>query len=139
MTISAEEEIREKRKAVNYNTVEYPLLELSQRLETEPTSLTWDENQQSKFIESLLLRMPINAITVKSKGEKLEIIEGKQRVFTALKFLNNELPLKNLKVLKQLNGFKFCDLVKSRQKTFKRTPFRVIEISHRSDLSLWSE
>lgn len=68
----AEAEIREKREPVDYNTLEYPIEVLVQKYlggidedENElfipdyQREMTWDEDRQSKFIESILLGLPI--------------------------------------------------------------------------------
>ncbi|NEO33206.1 MAG: DUF262 domain-containing protein [Symploca sp. SIO3C6] len=137
MMIDVEAEIREQRKLIDYRTVEYSLEQLKQGLDQEPT-ITWDKKRQSKFIESLLLGIPIQPITAINNDDNLEIIDGKQRVFTALEFIKNKLILQNLEVLKKLNGFKFSDLVPSRQNELLKTHLRVIEISPQSDRSFWS-
>ncbi|NET08360.1 MAG: DUF262 domain-containing protein [Merismopedia sp. SIO2A8] len=136
MMIDVEAEIREQRKLVDYRTVEYSLEQLKQRLNQEPT-ITWDKKRQSKFIESLLLGIPIQPITAINNDDNLEIIDGKQRVFTVLEFINNKLILQNLEVLKKLNGFNFSDLVPSRKNELLKTNLRVIEISPQSDMSFW--
>ena len=65
----AEAQIRDRRKPVDYNTLEYPIEILVQKYldgidkdENEifipdyQREITWDEDRQSKFIESVLLR-----------------------------------------------------------------------------------
>ena len=64
---------------------------------------------------------------------RVEIVDGSQRIRTLHAFLNNELELEGLKLLKQLNGFKFEDLPRSRQRRFKRIPIRVIELDEKCD------
>jgi Protein of unknown function DUF262 len=73
----AEEEIREKQKPVDYDTKEYPIEILIKKytegLDNDTNELfipdyqremTWDDERQSKFVESVLLGLPIPYIFV---------------------------------------------------------------------------
>ena len=147
----AEAEIREKQKPVDYNTKEYPLEILVQKytdgladdtnelfIPDYQRELVWDDVTQSKFIESVLLGLPIPYMFVADiPGERnearLEIIDGVQRIRTLVRFLNNELKLENLEKLKKLNDFRFADLPLPRQRRFKRTTLRIIELTDKAD------
>ncbi len=148
---NAEIEIRDKTKRVDYNTLEYPIEVIIQKYldgrdedENElfipdyQREMSWDEDRQSKFIESLILGLPIPYIFVAdiSGSEdlaRLEIIDGTQRIRTLTRFINNELKLKNLEKLKTLNGFTFEDLPLPRQRRFKRTTIRMILLTKQAD------
>ncbi len=148
---TAETEIRNKRKSVDYNTLEYPIEVLVQKYldkiyedENElfipdyQREMAWDEDRQSKFIESVLLGLPIPYIFVADISEsedlaRLEIIDGTQRIRTLTKFINNELILNHLEKLQTLNGFTFDDLPLSRQRRFKRTSIRMIQLTEEAD------
>lgn len=148
---NAEIEIREKRKRVDYNTLEYPIEVIVQKYleginedENElfipdyQREMVWDENRQSKFIESIMLDLPIPYIFVADISEsedlaRLEIIDGTQRIRTLTRFINNELQLRNLEKLKSLNGFQFKDLPPSRQRRFNRTTIRMIQLTEEAD------
>ena len=148
---SAESEIREKQKAVNYRTIEYPVEVIVQKynegIEDETNELfipdyqremTWDEERQSKFIESVFLGLPIPPIFVADINDiedeyRLEIIDGTQRIRTLNRFINNELRLYGLKKLSKLNNLKFEDLLLSRQRCFKRVTVRIIELTEHAD------
>jgi len=101
----------------------------------------WDKKRQSKLIESLFLGLPIPYIfTADVRNEddpefdgRVEIVDGSQRIRTLYAFINNDLELQELKLLEQLNGFKFEDLPKSRQRRFRRIPIRVIELDEKCD------
>jgi len=149
----AEEEIREKRKPVDYSTVEYPIEILVQKfLDGEDEDANeifipdyqreeaWDEKHQSKFIESIFLGLPLPYIYVadiKSEDDnydgRLEIIDGTQRIRTLSKFINNQLKLVNLEKLKSLNNFYFKDFLPSRQRRFKRATIRMIQLTEKAD------
>ncbi|MGL5795654.1 MAG: DUF262 domain-containing protein [Waterburya sp.] len=148
---TAEAEIREQRKPVDYNTIEYPIEVLVQKyldgidedknelfIPDYQREMAWDENKQSKFIESVLLGLPIPYIFVADISEsedlvRLEIIDGTQRIRTLARFINNKLKLNNLKKLKSLNGFTFNDLQLPRQRRFQRTPIRMIQLTEEAD------
>jgi len=148
---SAELEIREKRKRVDYNTLEYPIEIIVQKyldgidedknelfIPDYQREMAWDEDRQSKFIESVLLGLPIPYIFVADTSEfedlaRLEIIDGTQRIRTLTKFLTNKLGLNDLEKLQALNGFRFEDLPFSRQRRFQRTPIRMIQLTEDAD------
>ncbi len=100
--------------------------------------MTWDEDRQSKFIESVLLGLPIPYIFVADISEnedlaRLEIIDGTQRIRTLARFINNELRLDKLEKLDSLNGFIFSDLPLARQRRFQRTTIRMIQLTEDAD------
>ena len=147
----AEAQIRNQRKPVDYNTIEYPIEVLVQKYlhgidedENEifipdyQREMTWDEDRQSKFIESVLLGLPIPYIFVADISEsedlaRLEIIDGTQRIRTLARFINNELRLNNLQKLDRLNDFTFSDLPLSRKRRFQRTTIRMIQLTEEAD------
>ncbi len=95
---------------------------------------TWDEVRQSRFIESVLLGLPIPLIFVaENRDSAWEIVDGSQRIRTLNSFLNNKLQLKGLEKIDSLNKFCFSDLEKSRQGKFKDTPMRMIVLSEDAD------
>jgi len=153
---AAEIEIREKQKTVDYDTKEYPVEVLVQKYRDgldEDTSelyipdyqreMIWEEPRQSKFIESLLLGLPIPFIFVadlRPKQEededdlaRLEIVDGTQRIRTLDRFINNQLKLCGLEKLKSLNNFKFNDLPLARQRRFNRATIRMIVLTEKAD------
>jgi hypothetical protein len=99
--------------------------------------LIWSDERQSRFVESMLIGLPVPFLFVADVGGRenpeddgrLEIVDGVQRVRTLARFLRNELTLNDLKRLTKLNGFRFCDLVPSRQRRFGRSTLRLIELT----------
>ncbi|MDZ8088780.1 MAG: DUF262 domain-containing protein [Nostoc sp. DedQUE12b] len=148
---AAEAEIREKQKPVDYDTKEYPVEILVQKymdgkdddtnelfIPDYQREMAWDDTRQSKFIESVLLGLPIPYIFVadipdQENEARLEIIDGTQRIRTLVRFINNELILDKLDKLRQLNGFTFGDLSLARQRRFKRTTLRMIQLTEKAD------
>lgn len=135
----AETAIREARETIDYRTVDYPLEYFIDKISDEELKkdLHWDTLQQSYFIESLLLGLPIIHAVIHDDIE-LEFIDGKQRLYTAINFVKGNLVLANLKTLTSLNGFRFNDLILSRQKKFKRISVRAIAVNPKSDLSVFT-
>lgn len=147
----AEAEIRDKQKPVDYDTKEYPVEILVKKymegkdddtnelfIPDYQRELAWDEIRQSKFIESLLLGLPIPYIFVadipdEENEARLEIIDGTQRIRTLARFIHNELKLVGLKKLTKLNNFKFSDLPLPRQRRFNRTTLRMIQLTEKAD------
>lgn len=145
----AEKEIIEKERIVDYNTKEYPVETVVQKFmtgrDTDENELfvpdyqrdfSWDPKRQSKFIESVMIGLPIPYIFVADLANnegRLEIVDGSQRVRTLAAFLNNELILIGLEKLALLNGFRFSDLPISRQRRFNRRTMRMIELTHKAD------
>lgn len=149
---AAEAEIREKQKPVDYDTKEYPVEVIVQKytegrdddinelfIPDYQREKTWDETRQSKFIESVLLGLPIPYIFVadiydpENDQGRLEIVDGTQRIRTLTEFLNNELTLKGLEKLEKLNGFTYADLPLARQRRFKRSTLRMIQLTEKAD------
>ena len=143
-----EEQIDERRQAIDYDTREYTIeFIVNKYLEKDDGDLSeiyipefqrnlrWDLNHQALFIESIILGVPIAAIIVAEIKEtgKLAILDGAQRVMTLAAFLTNQLQLSNLKTLDSLNGSYFKDLAPSRQRKFKNTQLRMIVLSDKAD------
>jgi hypothetical protein len=100
--------------------------------------LVWSDKQQSRFIESILIKLPVPFIFAADVGQgdregALEIIDGSQRIRTLDNFLSNRLELVGLKKLTKAIGMRFSDLSKPRQMRFKRTTVRVIELTEKAD------
>jgi uncharacterized protein with ParB-like and HNH nuclease domain len=147
----AEEELREQQKPIDYNTLEYPIEILVKKytdgLDDDTNELfipdyqremAWDNARQSKFIESMLLGLPIPYIFVadisdEENDARLEIIDGTQRIRTLAGFINNDLKLESLEKLKKFNNFRFEDLAQPRQRRFKRTTIRMIQLTEKAD------
>lgn len=149
---AAEAEIREKQQPVNYDTKEYPVEILVQKytegkeddtnelfIPDYQREMAWDEARQSKFIESVLLGLPIPYIFVadihddENDEARLEIIDGSQRIRTLARFVNNEFKLSGLKKLEKLKNFTFADLPLARQRRFNRTTLRMIQLTENAN------
>lgn len=100
----------------------------------------WTNEQRSRLIESVMLRLPIPPIfLVENDDNVLELIDGLQRTSSVLQFLDHsaieqpELILEGCDILKALNGVKYEDLSTSLKLKIKRTPIRAIIIKKSGD------
>jgi Protein of unknown function DUF262 len=143
----AELQIIEERVPVNYDTREYPVEVLIDKYQKEEfvippyqRNFVWEKDieKMSKFIESLLLDLPIPYLFFADDLDsgKLEIVDGSQRIRTINKFKLNEFALNGLEVLDQLNGFKYDDLLESRQRRFLRKTLRSIELTEKASANV---
>ncbi|MCX5468758.1 DUF262 domain-containing protein [Acinetobacter nematophilus] len=111
----------EGRKPQSYNLIYIPEYQ---------RDFTWDENRQSKLIESIVLGLPIPFIFVaENSNSSWEVVDGSQRIRTLYNFVKNNLSLKNLESLKLLNNYQFNDLETSRKGKFLSTALRLIVLS----------
>jgi hypothetical protein len=100
----------------------------------------WDEFQQSRFIESILMGFPLPPIYVAEYPDAVwQLIDGTQRIATVLGFMGllqdsegNHLPAFSLHFpngsavkIPSLDGVKFTDLSRKSQMTIKRAECRV--------------
>lgn len=76
----------------------------------------WSNEQRSRLIESILLRLPIPPIfLIENENGVLELIDGLQRTSSVLQFLDHnvisepELVLEGCDILDAINGMKFND------------------------------
>ena len=142
----AEEQIIEKQKIVDFDIKEFTIELLIQKylnkLDEDDNDIfipeyqrdfVWDKDRQSKFIESVLLGLPIPYIFTADTDGRLEIVDGSQRLRTIVAFKKDELTLQELEILSDLNGFKYSDLSKSRQRKFENSTIRMIALSDKSD------
>lgn len=143
----AEEQLIEKQKIVDFDIKEFTIELLINKylngIEEDENDIfipayqrkfVWDVDRQSKFIESVLLGLPIPYIfTADIHDGRLEIVDGSQRLRTLVAFVKDALTIRNLEILDKLNGFKYSDLSNARQRKFKNTTIRMIALSDKSD------
>jgi len=72
----------------------------------------WKPKQRSELIESVLMGIPLPLIyLVERKDGRLSVVDGRQRLTTFFKFLNNEFRLFGLRILtEKADGKKFNEL-----------------------------
>jgi len=146
-----ETQIAELQKITDYEIREWPIEVLVEKFtngrETDTSEvfipdyqreMVWSAKQQSRFIESILIRLPVPFIFAADVGSgdrvgNLEVIDGSQRLRTLDNFLSNRLRLQDLARLTAANGMVFSDFAKPRQLRFKRSTVRVIELTEQAD------
>ncbi|WP_194429120.1 DUF262 domain-containing protein [Klebsiella pneumoniae] len=148
LVAKADNDIRLAQRNIGYNvrewTVEVIVQKYGENLDIDANELfipdyqrdyKWDVKTASRFIESILLDFPIPYLYIADVFNedpeldgRVEIIDGSQRIRAIHYFWNNEFELKDLKELKSLEGFKFSDLLASRQRRFLRASLRFIEL-----------
>lgn len=137
----AEQQILECSKQISYYVVEYTLDYLSEKMDdrfyipTYQREFVWDINRRCRFIESVIMGLPIPFLFFSENSEtgKLEIIDGSQRIRTIHQFLHNQLTLSGLKRLNKLNGMKFYDLEESRRRKIMNKSIRGIILDEKAD------
>lgn len=147
----AEEQLEEKQKIADYDIREYPVEVLVDKFTDSSGNdeadffipdyqreLVWDQKRQSRFIESILMNLPIPYIFIAEVkgGEndgRAEIVDGAQRMRTLQRFMLNHLKLSDMRQLTKMNGFRFSDLSHGRQRRVKRKTIRLIELTHNMD------
>ncbi|HBA37188.1 MAG TPA: DUF262 domain-containing protein, partial [Firmicutes bacterium] len=93
----------------------------------------WSTQSASKFIESLLINIPIPTIFVSANEEGVwDVVDGQQRLTAIKKFYDNELELSGLDTLVELNKCTFRDLNDKMKKTLNNRTLSVVIIDNDS-------
>lgn len=146
MKDNAEKQILEKIKNYDYDTLEYPIEVIVEKYEKGidndenyiyipdyQREFVWTPKRQSKFIESVIVGIPIPYIFFADVEGRFEIVDGSQRVRTLHAFLSNNLKLQELEKLTNLEGFYFKDLSIIRQRRIKNKSLKMIALSEKTD------
>lgn len=97
-------------------------------------NFVWTPKQRSKLIESFILSIPIPVIYLaKTKEEKYEVIDGRQRLTSVFDFLRNDFKLTGLAMLKDINGKAYKDLDQPLQRKFRNATMRSFELDADTD------
>ena len=142
-----EDQIREKQRSVDYDVKEFTIEILVQKyklgidsdeneiyIPSYQREFVWDDVRQSKFIESIILGLPIPYIfTAENPDGRLEIVDGSQRIRCLSNYLTNQLRLGPLEILDKISGLKFEDLTPARQRKINNATLRMIVLSEKSD------
>lgn len=86
----------------------------------------WDDDQQSRLIESLMLRIPVPLFYVAEEEDiHWKVVDGLQRVTAIDRYvLRQEFALTGLEFLRDLEGCKFSDLSQKYQNRIYETEFQ---------------
>lgn len=143
------DKIDDKRSKVRTNSFDISFNELVDMFRDEEIIIDpeyqrlfrWSEKQQSRFIESLVLELPLPPIFVIENTDGVyELIDGLQRVSSYLHyrgFLGDEkFKLVGCDIIKSLNNFSYEELPKVIQIRLKRNFVRMEVIRKESDSDL---
>jgi hypothetical protein len=138
---AAETQIIEQSKRIEFFTTEYSIELLTAKMSDGSFEIpqyqredTWEPERKSRFIESVLMGLPIPFLFFWERPDgKLEIVDGSQRLRTISQFLSGQLVLEQLDTLTELEGMAFSDLQTSRQLKIKNRSIRGIVLNEHAD------
>lgn len=130
----AEEQIRDLQKEISYNVKDYPIGYIIDEFSRErfyipdyQREFVWREKNKCRFIESLILGIPIPFMFVCEMDDgRYEIIDGAQRIQTIDTFIKNDFSLKKLEKLTLLNNFYYKDLPETQKWKLNNRSLRLI-------------
>lgn len=137
----AETQIVELSKRIEFYLTEYSVELLANKMNkgefvvpSYQREYTWEHERKSRFIESLVLGLPIPFLFFWEMPDgKLEIVDGSQRLRSIEEFVLGDLRLGDLQSLTALSGFKFSDLPESRQRKINNRSIRGIVLNEHAD------
>ncbi len=138
----ADAELRKQQRSVEYDSKEFTVEILVHKFANDDIfipdyqrDLVWTEERQSKFVESVLLGLPIPYLFGADNTEtgQIEIVDGAQRLYTLRRFLEGELRLSGLEKLTFVSNFQFGDLTVPQQRRFKNRTLRMVVLSPHAD------
>lgn len=137
----AEAQIVEQSKRIDFFLTEYSVELLAQKMRDNEyvvpayqREFTWEPARKSRFIESLIMGLPIPFIFFWEMPDgRLEIVDGSQRLRTIREFIYDGFELGELDPLTHLSGFRFEDLPESRQRKIKNRSVRGIVLNEHAD------
>ncbi|WP_053155767.1 DUF262 domain-containing protein [Pseudomonas sp. P1.8] len=138
---SAEAQIVELSKRIEFYLTEYSIELLAKKMHENDfvvpsyqREFTWESERKSRFIESLLLGLPIPFLFFWEMPDgKLEIVDGSQRLRTIEEFVHGNFRLNELESLTHLSNFVFTDLPPSRQRKIHNRSIRGIVLNEHAD------
>lgn len=137
----AEEQIVELSKRIEFYLTEYSVELLADKMRrgefvvpNYQRAYTWEPERKSRFIESLVLGLPIPFLFFWEMPDgKLEIVDGSQRLRAIEEFVLGDLRLDELDSLTALSGFKFSELPESRRRKINNRSIRGIVLNEHAD------
>jgi uncharacterized protein with ParB-like and HNH nuclease domain len=135
--INALDQITQMQHQLDYDVQDFTIDSLVQEfhahriyLPTFQNDWVWDNKQCTRFIESVILGLPLPVMFFAATDDydRFEIIDGIQRIRTLDAFLANHLRLENTEILSLLDGFRFSDIHFLQQNKFKSRTIRVFVV-----------
>lgn len=155
------EQLDGNRRKVDFDTYDITVDELVRRVSTGRIEVApsyqrqfrWDEERQSRLIESVLLGIPIPPLFLatnihKDQGASWEIVDGLQRLMSLVHFVGDgrardkvllagpSLKLERLEQLTLFNGLRSPDLPPDVLYGLRDRPLKVIVLNDKSDLQV---
>ncbi len=139
---AAEAQIVEQSRKIDFFLTEYTVELLAAKMANKDFEIppyqredTWEPERKSRFIESLLMGLPIPFLFFWERPDtgKLEIVDGSQRLRTIQQFILGDLVLGELDTLTELEGMRFRDLPESRTRKVKNRSVRGIVLNEHAD------
>lgn len=138
---SLEEKYSEQMRQIFPTKIDLPWLTLKTQID-EQINLRpefqrrdrWNDDKRSRFIESVIMNVPVPPVFLgEEKLGKYVVLDGRQRLTAAYKFLSNELRLEGLQVWKELNGLTYAEIQKKGfAATIQRRFLPAILLTHES-------
>ncbi|QSQ42428.1 DUF262 domain-containing protein [Xanthomonas translucens pv. undulosa] len=134
MRVAADRQIKERQHDVRYDlrdfTVDYLVKSFQDDFFYIPAyqrEFIWPESNKGKFIESVILGLPIPMLFVADMADgRLEIVDGAQRIQTLEQFVSGSLKLTNLSLLPTMEGFEFGDMTTPQQRKLLTRALRLV-------------
>jgi Protein of unknown function DUF262 len=138
---AAEAQIADQTKRIEFYITEYSVEILANKVQSGDyvvpqyqRAFTWEASRKSKFIESLIMGLPIPFLFFwEMPSGQLEIVDGSQRLRTIEEFILGNFRLGNLDQLTETSGFTFKDLPESRRKKILNRSIRGIVLNENAD------
>lgn len=138
---AAETQIVELSKRIEFYITEYSVQLLANKMHegefvvpVYQRAYTWEPDRKSRFIESLVMGLPIPFLFFWEMPDgRLEIVDGSQRLRTVQEFVLGDLRLGDLDGLTLMSGFKFNELSEGRQRKINNRSIRGIVLSEHAD------
>ena len=137
----AEAQIVEQSKRIDFFLTEYSVELLANKVRDNEyvvpgyqRAFTWEPERKSRFIESLIMGLPIPFLFFWEMPDgKLEIVDGSQRLRTLEQFVFDGFRLTELSTLTYLTNCAFDDLPASRRRKILNRPIRGIVLNEHAD------
>ena len=138
---AAETEIVEQSKRIDFYMTEYSVELLANKMRKGDFNVpkyqrefTWEEERRSRFIESVIMGLPIPFLFFWEMDDgRLEIVDGSQRLRTIEDFVLGDFKLSELESLPSISGFRFTDLPEPRQRKIMNRSIRGIILNEHAD------
>ena len=147
MKDAAEEAIRNLELSVRFIVTDYTVEFVADKVRSMEyyvpeyqREMIWDDTIQSRFIESVLIGLPIPFVFLwQDEDGRMEIVDGSQRMRTLRRFMDNELRLTKLELLPETNDFLYRDLSDARQRKFNARTLRGIVLENATSTATRTE